>query len=217
MHSLSQVPFALRAVPVILVMTLAQRLKQAREKAGYPTAKAAVDAMNGVKLFTYRQHENGTRGVPRDAAVRYARFFRVPVEWLLTGRGGEGPTTVPVVSYVGAGAEIYPIDDFPKGRGLEQVEAPPGAPECVAAWIKGDSMYPLRAGWLVFWAKHQEGVPDACIGMLCVVKVKDGPTLLKELRRGSKRGRYTLESWNAPPREDVAVEWASPIIDIRPR
>jgi SOS-response transcriptional repressor LexA len=60
------------------------RLKQARRKAGYETAKDAADAM-GVSVATYIQHENGTRGFPAGKAERYARFFRVAPEWLLYG------------------------------------------------------------------------------------------------------------------------------------
>jgi hypothetical protein len=78
-------------------------------------------------------------------------------------------------------------------------------------------MHPLRKGWLVFWRKDHDGVPDSCIGQLCVVQVKDGPTLLKELHLGSRKGLYTLTSWNGPARTDLKIEWASPVLDIRPR
>lgn len=61
-----------------------ERLKQAREKSGWQSAKSAAEAM-GVPVATYIQHENGTRGFPADRAIRYARFFRVTPEWLLYG------------------------------------------------------------------------------------------------------------------------------------
>ena len=60
------------------------RLRRAREKAGYSSAKAAAEAM-GVPVATYIQHENGSRGFPASRAERYARFFRVAPEWLLYG------------------------------------------------------------------------------------------------------------------------------------
>lgn len=92
------------------------------------------------------------------------------------------------------------------------------AGDCVAVRIRGDSMHPLRDGWLIFYARHQDGVPDECIGELCVVKVAgDGPTLVKELRRGRQPDRYRLDSWNGAPIEDVALDWAARVIDIRPR
>lgn len=61
------------------------RLKRAREKSGYESAKSAAEAM-GVAVATYIQHENGTRGYPAGRAERYARFFRVKPEWLLYGK-----------------------------------------------------------------------------------------------------------------------------------
>jgi SOS-response transcriptional repressor LexA len=62
-----------------------ERLRQAREKSGYHSAKAAAEAM-GVRVPTYIQHENGTRGYPAARAERYGRFFRVAPEWLLYGK-----------------------------------------------------------------------------------------------------------------------------------
>lgn len=64
---------------------MADRLREARKKAGYPTPDAAADSM-GVNRATYAQHENGIRGYSRHA-LRYARKFRTTPEWLLYGRG----------------------------------------------------------------------------------------------------------------------------------
>jgi hypothetical protein len=85
------------------------------------------------------------------------------------------------------------------------------------AEIEGDSQYPLQPGWLIFYGPENQGVADKLAGKLCVVQVKDGPVLLKTLKRGSKKGLFRLESWNAPPREDVKLVWAAPVLDIRPR
>lgn len=62
-----------------------ERLRQARERARYPSAKAAAEAM-GMPVPTYIQHENGSRGYPAARAERYGKFFRVAPEWLLYGR-----------------------------------------------------------------------------------------------------------------------------------
>jgi len=66
------------------------RLREAREKAGYSSAKAAAEAM-GIPVATYIQHENGGRGYPASRADRYAKFFRVQACWLLYGQG-EAPS-----------------------------------------------------------------------------------------------------------------------------
>jgi DNA-binding XRE family transcriptional regulator len=60
----------------------ATRLKRARIKAGYKTAKAAAERFGWV-LSTYRSHENGQTPIPVPFATRYARAFRVTPDWLL--------------------------------------------------------------------------------------------------------------------------------------
>jgi hypothetical protein len=64
------------------------RLKWAREKRGYASAREAADAI-GVRYSTYAGHESGSRGIKRDALRRYAKFFRVSPVWLEFGTGGE--------------------------------------------------------------------------------------------------------------------------------
>ena len=195
--------------------TQGKRLRWARTKAGYKTASQAARAL-GIKVPTYSSHENTSRGLRRDAALHYARRFKVNFEWLVTGNGK--PTDrdgVSVVAYVGAGAEIYPEEP---GHPFETVDPPPGREvDCVAARVRGESMYPmLRDGWLIFWRRIERGVGDECVNQLCIVKIDDGPTLVKTLRAGKLPGLFTLESWNAPPRTDVKLEWAAKVIDIRP-
>jgi transcriptional regulator with XRE-family HTH domain len=63
----------------------ADRLQHARKAAGYQTASDAAHAM-GASISTYLSHENGARGLGK-AAERYARFYRVSLDWLLAGRG----------------------------------------------------------------------------------------------------------------------------------
>ena len=77
--------------------------------------------------------------------------------------------------------------------------------------------YPLQEGWLIFYGPEHQGVSEECMGKLCVVQVKDGATLLKTLKRGSRKGLFRLESWNAPPREDIKIAWAAPVVMIKPR
>ncbi len=53
--------------------------------AGYASATGAAAAM-GIDYPTYAGHENGSRGFARHVP-RYARFFGVRPDWLLSGRG----------------------------------------------------------------------------------------------------------------------------------
>lgn len=148
--------------------------------------------------------------------VRIAKALGVTPDWLETGRGEKrtgGRSQALIVGKVGAGAEIHRLEE---GVVLASIEPPSGVGDCNAAEIEGDSMHPLQDGWLIFYGEEHRGIPDECVGKLCVLQVKDGPTLLKTLKRGTRKGFWRLESWNAPAREDVKVEWAAKVIDIRP-
>jgi DNA-binding XRE family transcriptional regulator len=63
----------------------ADRLRQAREQR-FGTKGEAADAI-GVGRATYYGHENGFRGITPGMGRRYADFFGVRFEWLMTGRG----------------------------------------------------------------------------------------------------------------------------------
>src|ERR671929_343069 len=85
-----------------------ERLQSVRRQAGYKNAADAARAF-GWNVITYRAHENGTRGLKRDAAERYGRAFRVSPAWLLTGEGrSDRRLAVPVMGWIGAAAEIEP-------------------------------------------------------------------------------------------------------------
>lgn len=64
----------------------AERLRIARLRAGFATAKEAAEAM-GFPVSTYLAHENGSRGYPAKKAFTYARKFKVREQWLLYGVG----------------------------------------------------------------------------------------------------------------------------------
>lgn len=72
-----------------------ERLKAARQKAGYTSAKSAAEAM-GVPVPTYIQHENGARGFPAERAQRYGRFFRIAPEFLLYGKQSDSVNAEPL-------------------------------------------------------------------------------------------------------------------------
>src|SRR6266568_5486596 len=70
------------------VRTPGERLKWAREKAGFRSARAAALA-NEWPESTYRAHEHdgreGGRGIDEGHAKKYARRFRVPWLWIMFG------------------------------------------------------------------------------------------------------------------------------------
>lgn len=118
---------------------------------------------------------------------------------------------VPLVGFVGAGAEVYAIDDHAKGGGLEEVEKPQGATwSTVAVRVRGESMKPAyKDGDLLYYDTQSNGDLDHLIGDDCVVKLQDGRALVKELRKNG--GAYWLHSYNADPMIDVNIDWAAKI------
>src|ERR1700761_9221149 len=158
-----------------------------------------------------------TEGSGSKHVVAIAEALGVAPKWLADGTGLKLPrrrVEALLVGKAGAGAEITRFDE---GTVLEGIEPPPGLGICNAAIIHGDSQYPLQEGWLIFYGPEHQGIAEDCIGKLSVVQVKDGPILLKTIKRAARKGLFRLESWNAPPREDVAVQWAAKVLDIRPR
>lgn len=203
---------------------MAARIRALRHALGL--SQAAFANLVGVDQSNVSRWEHGAS--PDDAhVVRLAELAGVhPAEFRYgelpeaeTAPRAAGPAKVPVVGYVGGGQEVFPHDDHALGAGLEEVEAPEGVGggTVVAVRIRGESMHPMRDGWLLFYRRDQPGVPDECLNRLCIVKLADdGPMMVKEVRRGYRRNRFVLTSWNAAPIEDVRIDWAAPVLSIRP-
>lgn len=62
--------------------TPSDRLRKARQDRGFTTAADAARAF-GWSEVTYTSHENGTRGIRKDAAQRYAKAFGVSAGYIL--------------------------------------------------------------------------------------------------------------------------------------
>lgn len=195
-----------------------ERLRRARETAGFATATDAAKRFPGAES-TYLGHENGTRGFPHKKAALYAKAFKVSLEWLISGQGQmKAGLTVQLVGYVGAGGLIMPVDDHAKGAGLSDVPAPPeNGSHSVALEIRGSSQWPaFDDGDLIYYERHHDS-PEEALGRLSVVMLKTGESMFKMVTRGSKRGLFTLVSVNAPPINDAQLEWAAPVTWIRKR
>lgn len=67
-----------------------ERLRWARIRAGYPTARAAAESL-GMKEGTYSAFErepgsSRSRMLDHQSAMRFGRKYKVAWEWLLTGK-----------------------------------------------------------------------------------------------------------------------------------
>jgi transcriptional regulator with XRE-family HTH domain len=165
--------------------------------------------------------ESGVRGFLSGSAPNISVGYLERLARVLGKRASDFlKIMVPVVGYVGAGQELHFIDDLSKGAGLEEVEPPIGIDETVVAVIvRGDSMLPsIKDGWILFYHRNGDGVTEDCINKLCVVRLANSDqTYVKEVYRAPERGRFNLYSSTGPFMENVELEWAARVLDIRPR
>ncbi|MBZ9939174.1 helix-turn-helix domain-containing protein [Mesorhizobium sp. BR1-1-16] len=166
----------------------------------------------GLSLGGYRKLEYGERELKAAQIEKFARLFDASEAEVM---GREGRATVPLVGYVGAGAEahFYASADDPR----ETVDAPDGATDdTVAVEIHGESLGPLFDRWIVFYDEVRSPVTPDLIGRLCVVGLIDDRVLVKKIQR-SRSGAYILLSNTEAPMVDVEIAWAARVRNMVPR
>jgi len=92
-----------------------ERLRWARENAGYGSARAAAAAI-GEAESTYRAYETGLRRFDADKAKLFARMYQVAPEWLLLGieTAGSPPwgRRIPVIDHTQAAIKDVVNDPY---------------------------------------------------------------------------------------------------------
>jgi hypothetical protein len=105
----------------------AERLRTAREKAGFPSAAAAA-RHHGWGEAAYRHHENGTRAFGIEQGIQYAAAYKVAASWLLALVDSSDSHRLPIARFyvqvyaqnLGEGSDLYElIDDIWLKLGLK--------------------------------------------------------------------------------------------------
>ncbi len=186
---------------------IGKRIAAARKDQGM--SQYALAKLLGVNQSTVAYYERG-RNIPKPWIVEdLARILHVSAPFLLYGKEDSDPP-VPIVGKVAAGGHVTMNPEDPIGY----EDLPPGASSRTEALlVDGDSMWPVyRAGDVVFFSEEDiNRTPDELYGKECVVRTLEGALMLKIVKRGRSRSRFTLASYNAPDMEDVALETAAPI------
>lgn len=167
----------------------------------------------GVDQSRIAEIKAGKRKVKAAEVPKIARFTGVAPPADL---GISATPMVPLVGYVGAGAEMhfYAVADNPD----EFVPMPPGGnKDTVAVEVRGSSLGSFFEHWLVYYdqIRHPPG-PDL-LRQLCVVELEDGRVLVKRLRKGSAPGLWNLESQTEGLIEDVPIVWAAKVKHMTPK
>lgn len=75
----------------------------------------------------------------------------------------------------------------------------------IAARVDGDGLSPLRSGWIVY-IEADPTPPERLVGKLAMVTVRGrADPVIREVRRGSAAGLYTLLAWAGAPLDDVEI------------
>jgi len=198
---------------------LGQRIKTLRKQQDLTQQEFA--ARLGVTQPTVHRWEKGAFEPDPQTLTVLAGMAGVSVSEFRYGPGGGVRRMVPVAGYVGAGAEVFPVE-APASGGLDEVEAPPGdSLNTIAVRVRGDSMYPVYGeDDILFYSRDLQahGIDMAsCLGRDCIVKVVNGATLVKRVEMGGSRGQFTLMSYNAAPVINTRLEWASPVRWVKRR
>lgn len=160
----------------------------------------------GVTRPTVTKYEAGAHQVPDHIIERAAQIFGVTPAFIRYG--DTASRMAQVRGRVGAGSLIEAIDQPP----WRYVEVPASWTDAIALEISGMSGYPVyEDGDDIVIRGEQRLIEEEFLNQSCVVETQDGLGLLKKVRRGSAPGLYTLESFNAPPIDDVSLRSARPV------
>ena len=205
------------------------RLRSARISAGFSTAVAAADGF-GWNRNSYASNENGNASYSFAKAKIYGSAFGVGAEWLYDGVGDAAgrvsvlpivkrppPALVPIIGRIGADPEGVVLFATGQDAGDLAPIPPGGTHKAVALRIVGHSMRGLAddGGLIYFEDQHTPPTSDM-LGHVVVVEIDTGEVLVKRLLRGSRTGRFDLESVVGPTRHDCRLRWAAHITAIIP-
>lgn len=209
-----------------MVNLKAERLRAAREKAGFETAVDAVRAF-GWKESAYRHHENGTRGFGPDAAKRYGRAFKVKPGGLLgLDRVDDGPPPEPAVEGVlivngSVAAGVWRESEYwDDDRGFE-IEGVPAFPKSVRRFglvVEGRSMDDAyEPGTVLDCLSIFDGEATPVSGDHVIVQ-RIRPDGLRELTVKEylvEDGRYFLVPRSSRPEFQARIEIGSPSREVQ--
>lgn len=197
--------------------TIAERLRDARERAGFPSAKAAAEAF-GWTESAYRHHENGTRTFDVDAARRYAAAFRVNPAWLLALDRMSAPDTysplatnlVEVVGSVAAGYWVESLEWDQDQRFTIAVGGP--------SFARG-RRFALRVEGYSMDRAYSPGTILDCVSVFDArIELQDDDHVIVERQRVDGMREYTVKRFHVDPEgrhwlipESTKPEFQAPI------
>lgn len=193
----------------------AKRFREALKDSGHTMKSASIEA--GLNDSFVRDMLERGRVPSIDKFQKLARVVGKTVSWLLGDeQQPQFSSMVPLMGFVGAGAEVEPEFEQIPPEGLDQIEVPfPLPPDMIALQVRGDSMLPVyKDGSIIIVHREQKRPLQAFYGREAAVRTSDGRRFIKTIMRGAKG--VNLISWNAQPIENVHLEWIGEIFAVFP-
>lgn len=124
---------------------------------------------------------------------------------------------VPVMGYLGAGAEVMPEFEQVPPEGLDHIELPFALNEDLIAFrVRGESMLPFyKDGATIVVYRDQKRPLESFYGEEAAVRTEDGRRFIKTVMRGDGN-TVNLMSWNAAPIEGVRLAWIGEVFATLP-
>lgn len=168
------------------------RLRLARERAGYDTAAEAASAF-GWNVNTYKSHENGARGITFKRALRYARAFRVSPTWILSGESNKDVPIInaPLIDWVSAGRLADPADPYEIGGAEELVPVAYGRDTLIALRVAGRSMDRVAPEGSIIIVDYEDR--DLIDGKFYVIRIGDEVTFKRYRAAPARFEPYSTE------------------------
>lgn len=189
--------------------TLDNRLRAARKAAGKTLLQVAEET--GINFVQLSRMETGQRDLKVKHLRSLGRSLKCPPEDIIAP-----VAEVPVVGTIGAAGQVFELRKNASGReAADVVKAPRGIDIAAAAALRvtGKQCEPsLPEGWVAFYEPQKAYKTVEQIGALCVVRLENGRSWLRQVKRGSQSGRYNLLSPFAPMTDDAVVQWCAPVL-----
>ena len=157
----------------------------------------------------------GERRITAPEAQQIAELFSVPVTEILRRAGVDVRDDVRKVHLSGYLTPEASIEQIEEGD-AEYIEAPADVPGGSYAVQVRDHASPHN-GWVMIISGDRVD-PERVIDRACACSVGDGRLVTGVLKKGYKRGTYNLVITATKPQilENASIEWASPILWIKP-
>jgi phage repressor protein C with HTH and peptisase S24 domain len=199
-----------------------ERLKEVglSESAAARQAKLSPDAIRNIRRSVEAGKDGA--GVSTRTLTALAPVLQTTVAWLSDGTRHDDAepleTDIPIMGYIGAGAEIEPEFEQTPPDGLDQVTIPfPVPSDLIGFRVRGTSMLPVfRDGTVVLVYREQKRGLETFYGEEAAVRTSDGRRYIKTVMRGGENNTVTLTSWNADPIENQRLEWIGEIFAVLP-